>query len=1395
MRRSAFSPMALGVVWAVLASSGCMHARRSGDDTGAGERAKAPSDLDVTLLGLAPAKLETSDAASALGKRIDSYYEGVGMRRVGYLMTDKPLYRPGETIWARVDARRAATLVGEPTTVTVQLLSPRGAVVAQGNAFAERGVGRLDFALPESAEGGEYTLVMNSADGATDRRKVVVSAYEAPRLKKTVELLRKAYGEGDKVSAAIDLARATGEPLAAKSFTAVVTVDDREVKRLAITTDKEGKATARFELPTRIERGEGLLTVLVDDGGVTESIQKRIPIVTKALDVALLPEGGDLVTGLPGRVYFAAKTLLGKPADVEGRVVDDQGKVVTTLKSLRDGMGRFELTPDADRAYTVEITKPAGVTSKFSVPRAKESGCVLRSLESRATEALRVAAICDHAESVTLEAVQRERRVASGSVQVAAKRPAVLELPVDAGRQGAVRITLFDAAESPLAERLVYQGRGQDLRVAIQADKKSYAPRDQVKLHLVTTDSRGKPVSANVGLAVVDDTVLSFADDKSGRVRAHVLLEPELAISDADPIEDPNYYLSDKAEAAAALDALLATRGYRRFEWRDVLAPPASLATATAPEGPPFAAAAAPPPLPMPAPALGAADDRKHAGKAVELRRRALPMPVKAAAEAKAVAPAATVAARPAAPAVFGRLAQRRELADRDLAWGDGDRPVAAALVRVFPVPEYTRPYDGPRTDFRETVYWNPIVETDATGAADVTFPLSDAITSFRAIAEGFSADGVPGGGELVVASKMPLSLDARLPLEVTAGDEIRLPVSMTNETDAPLNAQLKADFGPALERHDAGLLGSVRLNAGEKRSFFFPLDVKGRGAEGGGDVALAVSTLGLRDELKRTVRVVPPGFPIERSASGTLAAGGAASHAIDVDAPIPGSLEAAVTLYPSPVATMTKGMEGMIREPGGCFEQTSATNYPNAMILSYLASNDAADAALVARTHATLERGYKLLTGYETKERGYEWFGQTPGHEALTAYGLMEFADMGRVYDVDQAMVTRTATWLMGRRDGKGGFLRSSGSADTFGRASEPTTNAYIMWALAEAKRTAGLEKERAAALAIGRETSDPYLLALATNTALAAKAAGADVGDVGPMVGRLVSLQAKSGGFPGAKESITMSGGASLEEETTSLATLALMKASPDHSRDPEIRRAVAFLDGHRGGYGAWASTQASILALKALTAYADYSRQTTAAGKATLVVNGRATETIPFEKGHQGAIVFGDLTKHFVSGKNTVELRLDGGASMPYAIAAAWRSTTPPSSPKAKVSVSTAIDKAAVKMGEAVKVRAHVENKTANGVPMTVARVGIPGSLTFQTWQLKELRDKGLVDFYETGAREVVLYWRSLPPNAKKDVTLDLLAQSPGRYEAPASSAYLYYTAEDKAWTSPVKVSVEP
>lgn len=737
------------------------------------------------------------------------------------------------------------------------------------------------------------------------------------------------------------------------------------------------------------------------------------------------------------------------------------------------------------------------------------------------------------------------------------------------------------------------------------------------------------------------------------------------------------------------------------------------------------------------------------------------------------------------------RIVPAQELEKNDRGrFDDDEAPMMTwAPVRVFPVPQYKKAYDGPRTDFRETIYWNANVETGANGTAEVSFYTSDAVTSFRATAEGFSTGGAPGAGSVAVQSKLPLTLDAKLPLEVTSGDRIQLPVTLSNETESTLEATLVAKFGSALRLASDPAAGKITLRAGEKKSFFFPLDVVA--TDGSADVELALATRGLRDELKKTIRVVPRGFPFTAAASGTAQAGRPSREELDLAGALPGSIRATVTMYPSPLAAMTQGMEGMIREPGGCFEQTSSTNYPNIMILSYLQSNDGGNSALVGKTQGVLDRGYKLLTGYETQQKGYEWFGKTPAHEALTAYGLMEFADMSKVYDVDPQMVERTAAWLMSRRDGKGGFQRSQQALDSFGRASETTTNAYIMWALAEAKRTRGLDAELAAQRTLGATTADPYLLALASNTALLAAPAASDTAAT---VKRLAGLQGKDGSFTGAKESITMSGGDSLAIEATSLAVLALIKADGSGAYGAQIRSAVDWLNARRGNYGQWGNTQATILGLKALTAYSEHARQMQSAGSATLIINGKRAGTIEFDKGRRDALIWDDLAGVLVAGKNTVELELAGAASLPYTVSIEYRSARPQSSPRAKIAVATELARRQAKAGEGVTLRAHVENRTAEGVPMTLARVGIPGGLVYQTWQLKELRDKGLIDFYETRPREVILYWRALPPSAKKDIDLQLLAAVPGAYEAPASSAYLYYTAEDKAWTQPLAITVD-
>ena len=202
-------------------------------------------------------------------------------------------------------------------------------------------------------------LRYDAPDGsATAERPIVVSRYEAPRLKKKLEFVRKAYGAGDVVSATFELKRPTGEPMKGQVLTAVIRLDGVELPRVTATTNSEGGAMIKVPLPAIIELGDGLLTVLVDDGGITESVSKAVPIVMRRMQLSFYPEGGKLVTGLESRVYFEAKTALGKPADVEGNVVDDQGQLVAQLAAVAT-----RLRSPSPRASSIACSCPSVSTT------------------------------------------------------------------------------------------------------------------------------------------------------------------------------------------------------------------------------------------------------------------------------------------------------------------------------------------------------------------------------------------------------------------------------------------------------------------------------------------------------------------------------------------------------------------------------------------------------------------------------------------------------------------------------------------------------------------------------------------------------------------------------------------------------------------------------------------------------------------------------------------------------------------------------------------------------------------------------------------------------------------------------------------------------------------------
>lgn len=131
------------------------------------------------------------------------------------------------------------------------------------------------------------------------------------------------------------------------------------------------------------------------------------------------------------------------------------------------------------------------------------------------------------------------------------------------------------------------------------------------------------------------------------------------------------------------------------------------------------------------------------------------------------------------------------------------------------------------------------------------------------------------------------------------------------------------------------------------------------------------------------------------------------------------------------------------------------------------------------------LKKGYDKLVSFKTKEKGYEWFGESPAHESLSAYGLMQFTEMAKVTSfVDSTMVNELTRWLMSRRGSNGLFLKNEKALDSFGRAPDNITAAYIVWTLTSAGETdLNTEIDNLKAIAdasIRNGNADAYILGL---------------------------------------------------------------------------------------------------------------------------------------------------------------------------------------------------------------------------------------------------------------------------------------------------------------------------
>ncbi|MDQ3586234.1 MAG: MG2 domain-containing protein, partial [Acidobacteriota bacterium] len=280
------------------------------------------------------------------------------------------------------------------------------------------------------------------------------------------------------------------------------------------------------------------------------------------------------------------------------------------------------------------------------------------------------------------------------------------------------------------------------------------------------------------------------------------------------------------------------------------------------------------------------------------------------------------------------------------------------------------------REYFPETLVWQPSVETDRQGRAQIRFKLADNITTWKMSVIGSTTDGEIGIAEREIQAFQPFFVEHDPPRVLTEGDEIALPVVVRNYLATP--QQVALDIKP---EDWFTMLGpthkQMRVPAGDAVRETF--DFRAIASVKEGKQRITAMAGDADDAIERGVHVHPDGAEIAHTAAGIF--GDAAALAIDIPADaLPNTARAELKIYPNLLAHVVESIEAIMSRPYGCGEQTISSAYPSLLVLRHyqragFAPDKLPPVALNAQRYLRL--GYERLLSYRAADGGFSYWGR----------------------------------------------------------------------------------------------------------------------------------------------------------------------------------------------------------------------------------------------------------------------------------------------------------------------------------------------------------------------------------------------------------------------------------
>lgn len=716
----------------------------------------------------------------------------------------------------------------------------------------------------------------------------------------------------------------------------------------------------------------------------------------------------------------------------------------------------------------------------------------------------------------------------------------------------------------------------------------------------------------------------------------------------------------------------------------------------------------------------------------------------------------------------------------------------------------------GPRVRswFPETMVWLPEVAAEANGSKSLTLEIPDSITTWRLDATAHARDGRAGQARAGMRVVKPFFVEIDAPTDLTVGDTAQIPVTLINRGKAPLRVRVDAKPRDGLHGAPDGTVPSDFNSPQQIGGFGSPTPLEMVMAPGeqslqtvsikafaAGEATLTVSARvegGEGDAVKRTIRIRPDGREISVAKAGFVGDG------FKQEAPqtFQGGGHTQVSLFAGIGPQALDGLDGMLRGPTGCFEQTSSANFPNVVVSQLLAQTPTdkwpggAEKYAKAKERADefLVLGYQRMMTFQASDGGFSLYPEKKSDTLLTAYGLMQLTEMKKVMTIDERIIERAAFYLVQRQRVRGNWPVFAGrvAGGKYGNDGDPAqlrASAFIVWALADSSQAdthrAVIDKALDWLEKNTDETAAADTLGWVANALIAGKRPEA----AKKLLGRLVAKVKRDGDrawWPASAPTWIGGWGRYADIESTALAVYAMLRAE---AQGELLQPSLRWLAAQRSPRGGWGTTQATVWGLRVfreLNAGATNGParfQVQASGQPMLLTGEGEVEELTIEPGDQVVRRFHAGGVRPVSVTSTPKSNVLAQADWTYAV--------PWNSPAAKVEgerLDVKVQHApAVGRAEQVTMVVEVINRSRDLYGATIVELPVPPGAYVPQDDFESLQKGGAIDRFEVLPTHVRLYLSEFGPGSRRVFEYPVVPLVRGAFSLPPARAYIFYAPD--------------